>query len=150
MAVQDLFLSAWLSCWSNSDKVILSGILNCTKRIMSGILIPIPTHPMHIQIRALLCRKSSMTLILVFAFRLKVIDWIIPKVWFLLHTQSGSLDRKYFCISIVSSILLTNIIILGISFIRPCLDTKKAKSWKPNFQIEHTIYLRFDRSKDSL
>lgn len=87
---------------------------------------------------------------LVFVSRLKVIDWIITEAWFLFHVQSGSLDHRYLSILITFSILLTNTIILGISLIKPCLGTRKAKFQKPDFWIGYIVYLRFGQSKDSL
>lgn len=91
-----------------------------------------------------------MTLILVFTSRLEVIDWIIIEIWFLLCIQSGSLNHRYLSISMTFSILLTNTIVIGISFIGPYLNTRKAKSQKPNFWIGYIVYLRFGRLKGSL
>lgn len=44
----------------------------------------------------------------------------------------------------------SNTIILGILVIKPCLDTRKAKSQKADFEIKHTIYLIFGQLRGSL
>ena len=72
-------------------------------------------------------------LILIFTFRLEIINWITIEAGFLLHIQSGSLDYRYLFISMAFLILLTNIIILRILSIGQCFSIKKAKSQKPDF-----------------
>ena len=127
-----------------------SDILNFIVHMMFGILIFMPAHFVYIQIWVFSCRRSFMIFVFVLAFKLEVKDQITINTCFLLCIKSGSLNCRFFSSFILSSILLTNIIILKISLIKPFLDIRKAKSQKPDFWIGHIIYLKFNLSKDSL
>lgn len=54
-----------------------------------------------------------------------------------------SLDCRYFSTFDKLLILLINTIVFRISLIKLYLNIRKVISQKPNFLIEHTIYLKF-------
>lgn len=74
-----------------------------------------------------------MTLVLILASKLEIIDWVTIKTYFLLRTQFGNLDHRYLFNLIASSILSTNIIVFRIKLIGPSLGIRKTKSQKLGF-----------------